>query len=73
MVSKVVPFVVFLDVYPKRGPLQQLDIDDKEVTRLLQMFVSEEKASSLVRHDIDKNLNEVMSSVPDKDAYAGYN
>ena len=33
--------VVFLDVFPKRGPLQQLNIDDKEILRLIEEFNSE--------------------------------
>lgn len=41
LVSKVNNFVAFLDVYPKNGPLQQLDIDEKEVKRLIGEFVAE--------------------------------
>lgn len=41
LVSKVNNFVAFLDVYPKNGPLQQLDIDEKEVKRLIAEFVVE--------------------------------
>ncbi len=41
LVSKVNNFVAFLDVYPKNGPLQQLDIDDKEVKKLISEFVAE--------------------------------
>lgn len=33
--------VAFLDIYPKRGPLQQLDIPDWELYRLLAMYVNE--------------------------------
>lgn len=33
--------VAFLDIYPKRGPLQQLDIPDAELLRLLALYVDE--------------------------------
>ena len=33
--------VAFLDIYPKRGPLQQLDIPDAELLRLLSLYVEE--------------------------------
>ena len=33
--------VAFLDIYPKRGPLQQLDIPDEELLRLLALYVQE--------------------------------
>lgn len=56
MVLKQTPLVVFLDIYPKRGPLQQLDIDDKELNRLLQEFVGEFNADALVFHDLDNEL-----------------
>ena len=41
LVSKVNNFVTFLDIYPKNGSLQQLDIDEKEVKRLIGEFVAE--------------------------------
>ena len=41
MVSTIIDRVVFLDVFPKRGPLQQLNIDDKEILRLIEEFNSE--------------------------------
>lgn len=47
LVSQVDDLVVFLDVYPKNGPLQQLDIDDKEVKRLIEEFITEGKAGIL--------------------------
>ncbi len=56
------PIVVFLDIYPKRGPLQQLDIGDNEINRLVQGFYSELDAESLVAHDINDNLKEVSST-----------
>lgn len=41
LVSKVVPVVAFLDIYPKNGPLQQLDEDEKVVLKLVYDFISE--------------------------------
>ena len=41
MVSTIIDRVVFLDVFTKRGPLQQLNIDDKEILRLIEEFNSE--------------------------------
>ncbi len=47
LVSKIADVVVFLDVYPKNGPLQQLDIDDKEVKRLITEFIAEAEERTL--------------------------
>lgn len=47
MVSTITERVVFLDIYPKRGPLQQLDIDDKEIIRLIEEFNREATSSAL--------------------------
>lgn len=41
MVSKIVPMVAFLDIYPKNGPLQQLNESDSELIRLVRLFISE--------------------------------
>jgi len=41
LVSKTNEIVVFLDVYPKNGPLQQLDIADEELKCLVREFISE--------------------------------
>ena len=41
LVSLIEESVAFLDIYPKRGPLQQLDISDEELIRLLSMYVKE--------------------------------
>lgn len=59
MVLKARPVVVLLDIYPKRGPSQQLDIDDNEVARLVQEFYSELDAMLLAEHDITDSLKEV--------------
>ena len=41
LVSMIEERVAFLDIYPKRGPLQQLDIPDEELLRLLSLYVQE--------------------------------
>lgn len=41
LVSMIEERVAFLDIYPKRGPLQQLDIPDAELLRLLALYVDE--------------------------------
>lgn len=53
---KNVPVVAFLYIYPKRGPMQQLDIDDKDVQRLLQEFFAEMSDGSIAQHDIHTAL-----------------
>ena len=58
MVMKHTPLVVFLDIYPKRGPKQQLDIDDKELNRLLQQFVEEFNGNTIVFHDLANDMAE---------------
>lgn len=47
LVSKTSETVVFLDIYPKNGPSQQLDISDKDLTMLLEQFADETLADSL--------------------------
>lgn len=59
LVLKERPIVIFLDIYPKRGPLQQLDIEDDEIARLINEFNSELNASKLIAHDINDSLNEI--------------
>jgi len=51
MVSTITERVVFLDIYPKRGPLQQLDIDDKEIIRLIEEFNAEAASSALEEYE----------------------
>jgi len=48
MVSKIKETVVFLDIYPKRGPMQQITITNTELTELLKAFADEVKSGSLV-------------------------
>ena len=47
LVSKKDEVVVFLDVYPKNGPLQQLDIEVNELKRLIQQFIDEAQMNTL--------------------------
>lgn len=56
MAMKQVPVVALLDVYPKRGPMQQLDIEDREVLRLSQEFLKEMSEGSIVQHDVENML-----------------
>lgn len=51
--------VILLDVYPKRGPSQQLDIDDDEIARLVEEFYVELDSGVLVAHDINDRLKEI--------------
>ena len=60
MVLKQLPVVVLLDIYPKRGPSQQLDINDEEIQRLVEEFYSELDASKLVAHDINDHLKQII-------------
>ena len=56
MVMKQTPVVVFLDIYPKRGPSQQLDIADHETNRLVMEFIEELNGGQLVLHNIAEGL-----------------
>lgn len=44
--------VGLLDVYPKNGPLQQLDIDDKQVISLVQQYLDEKAREVLSPYPI---------------------
>ena len=63
MVMKKLPLVVLLDIYPKRGPSQQLDIDDNEVARLIGEFAQESNSGQIVIHDINRNLEVILSAM----------
>lgn len=56
LAMKQVPLVCLLDVYPKRGPLQQLDIERNDLVRLVEEFKKELKESSLAEHDVNDGL-----------------
>ena len=59
MVMKQVPLVIFLDIYPKRGPKQQLDIEDNEINKLISDFITENESNTIVLHDINNGLAEI--------------
>ena len=59
MVLKNSPVVAFLTVYPKRGPMQKLDIEDAELRSLINEFISELRARQVVVHDINNGLKEI--------------
>ena len=52
MVSMVKERVVFMDIYPKRGPLQQLDISREDLLRLLAEYVDEGANGLLVDFEV---------------------
>ena len=56
MVMKAVPVVGLLTVYPKRGPMQKLDLENGELEMLVNAFSVESKARQVVVHDINNNL-----------------
>ena len=45
-----------LTVYPKRGPMQKLDLENGELEMLVNAFSIESKARQVVVHDINNNL-----------------
>lgn len=47
LVSMTESKIILLDIYPKNGPSQQLDIEDSEIIRLLNEFISEQEAGAL--------------------------
>ena len=53
LVSKTDEIVVFLDVYPKNGPLQQLDIADNDLKSLLKEFIEEAQSNNLLDYAIE--------------------
>lgn len=50
MVSTLHERVVFLDIYPKRGPLLQLDIDDRQLMRLIEEYLEEDAGHQLMNY-----------------------
>ena len=53
LVSKTDEIVVFLDVYPKNGPLLQLDIADNDLKLLLKKFIEEAQSNNLLDYAIE--------------------
>ena len=52
LVSKTDEIVVFLDIYPKNGPLQQLDIADEQLKCLVKNFILEAQTASLENYSV---------------------
>ena len=52
LVSKKEDIVVFLDIYPKNGPLQKINLSNNELKSLLQEFIMEVQESLLESFDI---------------------
>lgn len=44
--------VAFMDIYPKNGPSQQLDISDVEIKSLINMYIDEKEAGLLETFDM---------------------
>lgn len=51
MVSTLHERVVFLDIYHKRGSLQQLDIDDRQLMRLIEEYLEEDAGHQLMNYE----------------------
>lgn len=47
LVSKTDEIVIFMDIYPKNGPLQLLDIANGELKFLVKLFVDEAQLNIL--------------------------
>jgi len=41
-----------LDIYPKNGPMQQLDIDDQQVVNLVKQYIDEKENGTLLDYKI---------------------
>lgn len=52
LVYKDTEEVIFLDVYPKNGPSQQLDIDDKQLVELVNQLADEREKGLLTPFEI---------------------
>lgn len=52
LVYKDVEEVAFLDIYPKNGPMQQLDIDDQQVVNLVKQYIDEKENGTLHDYEI---------------------
>ena len=52
LVYKDVEEVAFLDIYPKNGPMQQLDIDEQQVVNLVKQYIDEKENGTLLDYEI---------------------
>lgn len=59
MVMKNVPVVALLTVYPKRGPMQKISLEEKELGKLLHDFWEEFNSRQIVVHDVGNSLAEL--------------
>lgn len=55
--NKKLQTVVFLNIYPKRGKLGQLDQSKEEFKRQLKTFLSAQQNKELIEHDVNKELD----------------
>jgi mRNA-degrading endonuclease RelE of RelBE toxin-antitoxin system len=62
MVMKNLLVVGLLTVYPKRGPMQKLDLEDGELEMLMNAFSLESQTQQVVVHDINNNLKVIPKS-----------
>ena len=60
MVLKKMPVVALLTIYPKRGPMQKLDLEDGELSELVKAFALESSSHQVVIHDINDHLKELI-------------
>lgn len=51
MVFKTQEIIVFLDIYPKREPMQQFDIDDNTLASLIETYWKESENGTLENFD----------------------
>lgn len=52
LVSKISETVVFLDIYPKNGPEQQLSINNNALKLLIKEFIDESSSGTLATYTI---------------------
>lgn len=52
LVYKDADDVAFLDIYPKNGPMQQLDIDDSKVIELIRQYIDEKEQDLLGKFEL---------------------
>lgn len=52
LVSKISETVVFLDIYPKNGPEQQLSINNNALKLLIKEFIDEASSGTLATYTI---------------------
>lgn len=58
LVRKDKDIVILLDVYPKRGPKQRLNVKNNDYNIYLKNYLDE--AACLVKHDIGNKLTEIV-------------